>query len=177
MLDRRALERITHEVDVEIHEATERALKAPPPPRGTAFEFLYSAKVDPTSSAFGTEPRFEGEPRTMVDAINRTLREEMARNEMVVVFGEDVADCSREANLAEVKGKGGVFKATAGLQTGVRIGAVLQHAARGGGHRRTRHRNGDARAEAGGGDPVLRLHLARDDAVARRVADHPLAIE
>jgi 2-oxoisovalerate dehydrogenase E1 component len=104
-------------VDQEVQAATDRALRAEPPPRGRALEFLYSDRVDPTSPAFDTEPDFRGAPRTMVDEISLTLAEEMRRDERVIVFGEDVADCSREENLGEVKGKGGVFKATAGLQT------------------------------------------------------------
>jgi 2-oxoisovalerate dehydrogenase E1 component len=86
------------------------------PDLGTAMRYLYSPTVDPTSSLFETEPQLEGEPRTMVDSINLTLHEEMARNPKIVVFGEDVADCSEEQNLPDVKGKGGVFKATLGLQ-------------------------------------------------------------
>src|SRR5579871_4825505 len=116
ILDRQALQLIVHEVDQEIQNATDSVLKAEPPARDSAFLYLYSDKIDPASSEFESEPDFSGDPRTMVDEINWTLHEEMRRDPRVIVFGEDVADCSREASLAEVKGKGGVFKTTAGLQ-------------------------------------------------------------
>jgi 2-oxoisovalerate dehydrogenase E1 component len=116
LLDRHALQRITHEIDEEIHEATQRALHAEPPAPQSALSQLYSPRVDPTSAEFDKRPQFQGDPKTMVDLLNATLREEMRRDPRVVVFGEDVADCSREENLSEVKGKGGVFKVTGGLQ-------------------------------------------------------------
>ncbi len=116
ILDSHGIEILMNQVDREIQHATEHALKASPPAPGSALRYLYSERVDPTSSAFETEPEFSGEPRTMVDSINRTLFEEMRRNDKMVVFGEDVADCSHDGNLKEVKGKGGVFYATLGLQ-------------------------------------------------------------
>jgi 2-oxoisovalerate dehydrogenase E1 component len=116
LLDRHGVELLTHEVDLEVQEATDRVLKAAPPPKGSALRYLYSDRIDPTSNEFDAQPQFAGNPRTMVDEINLTLHEEMRRNERIVVFGEDVADASRESNLTEVKGKGGVFKATQGLQ-------------------------------------------------------------
>ena len=117
LLDEQTYKRMCLDVDAEIQEIAARVLHAAPPERTSALEFLYSPDVDPCSARFESEPDFHGEPRTMVDSINRTLNEEMARNERIVVFGEDVADCSRVENLKEVKGKGGVFKATLGLQT------------------------------------------------------------
>lgn len=116
VLDRHGLQVLVHEVDGEIQRATDRALRADAPAKGSALEYLYSDRVDPTSEQFAAEAQFSGESRTMLDEINLTLHEEMERNPHMVVFGEDVADCSREENLVEVKGKGGVFKATAGLQ-------------------------------------------------------------
>jgi 2-oxoisovalerate dehydrogenase E1 component len=116
ILERQALQRIMHEIDQDVHHAVQDALQADPPPPESVLAHLYSPDIDPTSPRFNVEPRFEGEPKTMVDLINATLREEMRRNPNMLVFGEDVADCSREQNLVEVKGKGGVFKVTSGLQ-------------------------------------------------------------
>jgi 2-oxoisovalerate dehydrogenase E1 component len=107
---------IEREVDLQIQDATDRALAAAPPAPGSATTFVYSPDVDPTGPAFSTSTRFNGDPRTMVELINKCLRDEMDRDEKVLVFGQDVADCSREDNLEKVKGKGGVFKATYGLQ-------------------------------------------------------------
>ncbi len=177
VLDRYGLQVMVHEIDLEIQAATDAALIAAPPPGGSALLHLYSERVDPCSDAFATPPQFAGDPRTMVDEINLTLAEEMRRNPHIVVFGEDVADCSREDHLRKLKGKGGVFKATHGLQR--KFGAQrvfntpLAEAAIVG--RADRH--GHARHEAGGRDSVLRLHLAGDDADPRRACDSAMALQ
>lgn len=110
------LEALHADVDREVNEATDIALAAEKPGRDTAGLYVYSPDVDVTAGTWVTEPQTEGKADTMVAAINRTLRDEMARMPHMLVFGEDVADASRESALAEVSGKGGVFKVTHGLQ-------------------------------------------------------------
>jgi 2-oxoisovalerate dehydrogenase E1 component len=112
------LDAIRQLIDEEIQVATDVALAAPQPPPASALHFVYSPDVDPTSEQFDTEddPHFSGEPTTMVDLLNTCMKDEMARDPRILVFGEDVADVSRERYLKDVKGKGGVFKVTWGLQ-------------------------------------------------------------
>jgi 2-oxoisovalerate dehydrogenase E1 component len=107
---------IAADVDREIGEAVDAAVKAPKPAKDTAALWLYSPDVDPTTAAFDGTPSPDGKPDTMVAAINRTLKDEMAANPRIVVFGEDVADATHNHKLDEVQGKGGVFKVTHGLQ-------------------------------------------------------------
>jgi len=118
VIDQDGLQQIKDEVDREVNEAAEIALASAQPPRETATMFVYSPDVDPCSKQFDTEDQVQlsGNPGTMVDLINRCLDTEMARDLRIVVFGEDVADCSRDQYLNSVKGKGGVFKVTANLQ-------------------------------------------------------------
>jgi 2-oxoisovalerate dehydrogenase E1 component len=110
------LEALLKDVEREVGEAAEAAVKAEKPAPETATLYVYSPDVDPSSADFESEAEPEGKPDTMVAAINRTLKDEMARDQRIVVFGEDVADASRESALESVSGKGGVFKVTHGLQ-------------------------------------------------------------
>jgi 2-oxoisovalerate dehydrogenase E1 component len=121
------IEVITQEVEDEVNRAADEAIAAAKPSTDSARLFVYSPDVDPTSKEFdsgssGNEailPAGEQDtrsPKTMLDLINACMHDEMARNERILVFGEDVADCSREEHLEEVKGKGGVFKVTYNLQ-------------------------------------------------------------
>ncbi len=109
---------IRTQVDEDVDLAAEVALAAPQPGAETILRHVYAGDVDPTGEPFDTEddPQFTGDPTTMVDLLNKCMVDEMARDPRIVVFGQDVADVSRERYLDEVKGKGGVFKVTWGLQ-------------------------------------------------------------
>ena len=135
ILDEKAINKLEKEVEEGLQDAVDRALAAPVASPESIKQFLYSPDIDPTSAAFDTDAppaspaAGEGArathdqekkpaPKTMADLINATLRDEMRRDDRIVIFGEDVADCSREEYLRQkmVKGKGGVFKLTSGLQ-------------------------------------------------------------
>jgi 2-oxoisovalerate dehydrogenase E1 component len=127
ILTEEQIDELEQSLDREVAEAAERALEAPLPEVSGITAHVYSEELDPTGAAFDREQPANaaaeagsakpGEPRTMATLINACLRDEMRRDPRIVIFGEDVADASREEALAEVKGKGGVFKLTAGLQT------------------------------------------------------------
>jgi len=120
-----ALAAIRESVDREVSAAADVALAAPIPAPESATRHVYSSSVDPSSDQFRTEPQPTGDPKTMVDLLNACLHDEMTRDPRIVIFGEDVADCSREESLATVKGKGGVFKVTHNLQRKFGSGRVF----------------------------------------------------
>ena len=113
-----SLREMREEVDALVLAATDDALEQPQPTADTIYHGVYSPHVDPCGESFDTEddPQFAGEPTTMVDLLNACMKDEMRRDEKILIFGEDVADVSRDQNLGTLKGKGGVFKVTWGLQ-------------------------------------------------------------
>jgi len=117
---------LEHEQEQIASQAAEHALQAPLPEITSITRHVYSEDLDPTGAAFDHEEKLtsdasskikDSNPHTMADLINVCLHDEMRRDPRIVIYGEDVADASREEALNEVKGKGGVFKLTAGLQT------------------------------------------------------------
>jgi 2-oxoisovalerate dehydrogenase E1 component len=121
ILDADAINKLEQQVDEEVQRASDRAVMATLPSVASITKYVYSEDLSPMDARFDTEPVATADPteRTMADLINACLKDEMRRDERIVVFGEDVADATRDKALREgkVKGKGGVFKLTAGLQT------------------------------------------------------------
>jgi 2-oxoisovalerate dehydrogenase E1 component len=110
--------KLKREVDAEVQSAADAALEAAFPAPSSYSRYVYSENLKPTSAAFASSaPLVEGGDRTMADLINTCLRDEMRRDERILIFGEDVADCSTDLlEDKKLKGKGGVFKLTSGLQ-------------------------------------------------------------
>jgi 2-oxoisovalerate dehydrogenase E1 component len=116
LLDQKEIEALEAEVDQQVRSAADEALAADVPSIDSIRVNIFSPDIDPTSSVFESQPHFQGAPKTMVEMVAATLNDEMGRDERILAFGEDVADASRDEHLREIKGKGGVFKATSGLQ-------------------------------------------------------------
>ncbi len=121
ILDADAINRLERQVDEEVQRAADRAVMAALPATDSIMRHVYSEDLSPMDARFATEPVATADmsERTMADLINCCLKDEMRRDERIVVFGEDVADATRDEALraGKIKGKGGVFKLTAGLQT------------------------------------------------------------
>jgi 2-oxoisovalerate dehydrogenase E1 component len=121
ILDADAINKLERQVDEEVQRAADRAVMATLPTVASITKHVYSEDLSSQDGRFATEPQptADATERTMADLINCCLKDEMRRDERVVVFGEDVADATRDGALraGKIKGKGGVFKLTAGLQT------------------------------------------------------------
>ena len=120
LLDAAGINELERKVDEEVQRASDRAMEAVLPKPDTILKHVYSEDLRPDDARYETAVEATADPseRTMLDLINKCMRDEMARDERVVVFGEDVADATRDKDLraGKIKGKGGVFKVTHGLQ-------------------------------------------------------------
>ena len=117
-LDEPGLAKLHEEIQADIRRQSDEALLHKQPAPETVLRYVYSPDVDPTAARFEVEPRPEATPssETLLQLINYCLRDEMSRDSRIILFGEDVADASREEVLGDIKGKGGVFGVTWGLQ-------------------------------------------------------------
>ncbi|PIP95016.1 MAG: dehydrogenase [Bdellovibrio sp. CG12_big_fil_rev_8_21_14_0_65_39_13] len=116
------------EVTEEVREAMNQAIKTEWPAAETSLDHLYSEDIDMTGSDFATDPNFTGKADVaLASAINTVLKSEFAKNPMLRMFGEDVADFTDKAKLCnpDLKGKGGVFKVTHGVQRVSKEGQVF----------------------------------------------------
>jgi len=100
LISAKEIEKIRTKVKAQVDADTEWAEGQEHPDGDTALDHIYSGDMPMN------EPSFDAvaDKVVIVDAINHALKEEMARNDKMVIYGQDIADP-----------KGGVFTATKGL--------------------------------------------------------------
>ncbi|MDA8792829.1 dehydrogenase E1 component subunit alpha/beta [Bacteriovoracaceae bacterium] len=119
LMSENEIEAIRKEAHEEVAVALKKALETDWPEKETYADFMYSTEIDPTSENYDTIAKPEGKADIPIaGAINTVLKEEVKKNSLIRVFGEDVADFSQLEKLDDndLKGKGGVFKVTSGVQ-------------------------------------------------------------
>lgn len=97
------IEKMWADVQKELDEAADWAWEQEDPDASESTRHNFADESTRDLPYAESDPT-EGEPIVMVDAINHALKEEMARNEKMLIYGEDLEDP-----------KGGVFTATRGL--------------------------------------------------------------
>src|SRR5262249_42332437 len=118
ILTEQSLTRLQEQVLGDVQRASDEAQTHSQPDPSSVTRYVYSPDIDPTSDRFAVAPKPEStdSSETLLQLINYCLRDEMARNPRIILFGEDIADASHEEVLQHTKGKGGVFGVTWGLQ-------------------------------------------------------------
>lgn len=96
---------IEEEAVAIVKDAHKKAMKAPDPDPATIFDFVMPEPYKADKYPDGTH-NDEGEKIKLVDAINKTLKEEFRANPDTFIWGQDVAN----------KDKGGAFNVTKGMQ-------------------------------------------------------------
>ncbi len=99
------LEKIEEEVKEEVKSAHKAALKAADPSPESIHDFVMPGPYKPEKYTHGTHDH-DGEPVKLVEALNKTLKEEFRHNPDTFIWGQDIA----------YKEKGGVFNVTKGMQ-------------------------------------------------------------
>ena len=112
VLDHQSAATIRESARALVARAAKKALAAPRPDPASARSQVTAL---PSIAEPDEPPPGGGDVVTFGQAILRTLHEQMAADERIRVFGEDVADAPDDL-LDVVEGKGGVFGTTFGLQ-------------------------------------------------------------
>ncbi len=118
LLSDKELDEIKDKINKQVREAIDQAIATPWPKKETALDHLFSHDHLISSDEFRNESEVKGkEDVPMAQAINSVLRNEVKKNPLIRVFGEDVADFTEVEKYEKgLKGKGGVFKISSGVQ-------------------------------------------------------------